>query len=179
MLVAVAVAAVAAVVIGIVVASQEDPTERPTVQSNEIIGLETFDVRSHLHVPGQVPYPQSPPVGGDHAAVWQDCGFYSQPIVTERGVHSMEHGAVWITYRPDLPRDQVSTLRDLATTQKYVLVSPWPDLRAPVVASSWGRQVRLESATDPRLAEFVRQFRLSPQAPEPGAPCLGGATASG
>ena len=88
----------------------------------------------------------------------------------------MEHGAVWITYRPDLAADQVSALRKLATDQTYVLVSPWPGLPAPVVASAWGKQVRLESASDPRLREFLRQFRESPEAPEPGAACVGGAT---
>jgi hypothetical protein len=92
-------------------------------------------------------------------------------------VHSLQHGAVWITYRPDLAKDQVDILRTLATDQTYVLVSPWPGLPAPVVASAWGKQVALESATDPRLAEFLRQFRDSKDSPEPGAACVGGSTA--
>lgn len=168
--------AIVAVIIGLVVASQESPTERPTVQSNEIVGLQTFPVTSVRHVSGPVRYPQTPPVGGDHPAVFQDCGFYSQPIVPERGVHSMEHGAVWITYSPDLPRDQVERLRNVATDQTYILVSPWPGLPAPVVASAGGKQVRLESTTDPRLGEFLSQFRQSSDIPEPGRPCTGGVT---
>lgn len=166
-----------AVVIGVIVASGDSPGDRPTATSNEIVGLQAFSNLSRGHVNGPVQYPQTPPVGGNHAPVWQDCGFYSQPIVTERGVHSMEHGAVWITYRPDLPPDQVSALRRLATDQTYVLVSPWPGLPAPLVASSWGKQVRLDSASDVRLSEFLRQFRESPDAPEPGSACVGGATA--
>jgi hypothetical protein len=90
----------------------------------------------------------------------------------------MEHGAVWITYRPDLSADQVSALRRLATEETYVLVSPWPGLPAPLVASAWGKQVRLESASDVRLSEFLRQFRESPDVPEPGSACVGGATSS-
>jgi hypothetical protein len=168
--------ALAAIVVGVLVASGDSPGDRPTATSNEIVGLQTFKVASRNHVSGPVQYPQTPPVGGDHAPIWQDCGFYSRPIVTERGVHSMEHGAVWITYRPDLPSDQASALRKLATDQTYILVSPWPGLPAPLVASAWGKQVRLESATDPRLAEFVRQFRMSPKVPEPGSACEGGAT---
>jgi hypothetical protein len=163
------------VIIGIIVASQESPTKRPTVQSNEIVGLQKYSVASRNHVASPVRYPQTPPVGGDHEPLWQDCGFYSQHIVTERGVHSMEHSAVWITYRPDLPKDQVNVLRKLATDQSYILVSPWLGLPSPVVASAWGNQLSLDSATDPRLAEFIRQFRQSPEAPEPGAPCIGGA----
>lgn len=140
-----------------------------------IAGLEMFTVTARSHVTGTVAYPQTPPVGGDHAGVWQNCGFYSQPVVTEQAVHSMEHGAVWITFRPGLEPDQVSRLRQ-AGALTFVLVSPWADssLPAPVVASAWGRQVRLDSAADTRLEAFVAAFRLGPQNPEPGAPCTGG-----
>ena len=86
----------------------------------------------------------------------------------------MERGAVWITYQPDLPSDQVEVLKNLAHDNTYVLVSPFPDSPAPVVASAWGKQLQLDSATDPRLDQFVSAFREGTQTPEPGAPCIGG-----
>src|SRR5439155_7596819 len=89
--------------------------------------VKTYVVPSRNHVAGPVDYPQKPPVGGDHAPVWQNCGLYSQPVPTERAVHSMEHGAVWITYRPGLPKSQVDVLRALARSTPYVLVAPWAD----------------------------------------------------
>jgi hypothetical protein len=104
----------------------------------------------------------------------QNCGFYSEPVRNETAVHSMEHGAVWITYRPGLPTEQVDKLRELATSKTYVLVSPYPDLPAPVVASAWGNQLRLDSAEDPHLKQIVATFRQGPQTPEPGTPCTGG-----
>ncbi len=42
----------------------------------------------------------------------------------------MDHGAVWITYRPDVPADQVNILRDLAR-EDYVLVSRTRVLERP------------------------------------------------
>jgi MFS family permease len=54
-------------------------------------------------------------------------------ISNENAVHSLKHGAVWITYRPDLPEGQVETLRDLVQGQTYILVSPYPDLPSPVM----------------------------------------------
>jgi putative peptide zinc metalloprotease protein len=137
-------------------------------------GVQTFQVSQRSHVQGPVAYPQSPPVGGPHAPVWQNCGFYRTPIVNANGVHSLEHGAVWITYRPDLPASEVAALRVLAVRQSYVLVSAYPGLSAPVVASAWGRQLHLTSASDPRLDQFVRLFRLGGQAPERGGRCSGG-----
>lgn len=81
-------------------------------------------------------YRQIPPVGGDHAFIWQNCGFYPEAVRDETAVHSMEHGAMWITYRPGLPAEQVDKLRELVNDKTYVLVSPYPDLPAPVVASA-------------------------------------------
>jgi hypothetical protein len=137
-------------------------------------GVQTFGYVGGQHSTDPVDYAEHPPVGGVHDPVWQNCGFYADPIRGENAVHSLEHGAVWITYAPDLPEEQIATLRDLAARQSYVLISPMGDLPAPVVASAWNRQLALDAADDPRLEEFVRAFRLSPQAPEPGAPCTGG-----
>jgi hypothetical protein len=86
----------------------------------------------------------------------------------------MEHGAVWITYQPDLRLSQVALLHDLARGQDYILVSPYPGLRAPVVASAWGRQIDLTGADDPRLTRFIEKYKQSAQAPERGGPCTGG-----
>ncbi|MFN2606977.1 MAG: DUF3105 domain-containing protein [Acidimicrobiales bacterium] len=141
----------------------------------DLSAVQTFSGLSRNHVSGTVDYPQTPPVGGDHAPIWQDCGFYPSPVATEQGVHSMEHGAVWITYQPSLAAKEVAVVRHLAQRTTYVLASPFPNLPSPVVASAWGEQLRLPSATDPRLAAFVAKYRQGPQTPEPGAPCSGGA----
>src|SRR5207253_2726978 len=77
-------------------------------------GVQTFDVSHRNHTLSAVSYPQSPPVGGPHSPIWQNCGFYTTPIANVNGVHSMEHGAVWITFRPDLKPSEVAVLRVLA-----------------------------------------------------------------
>jgi hypothetical protein len=139
------------------------------------IATKSYSGLTRTHVTTPVRYPQTPPVGGDHNPVWVSCGFYGDPIMSEKGVHSMEHGAVWITYSSDLPATQVSSLRRLAEGTTYILVSRWAEsLPSPVVASAWGKQLALPSADDTKLAEFVRAFRAGPQTPEPGAACTGG-----
>lgn len=137
--------------------------------------VQMFTVTDRSHTQDPVTYPQTPPVGGAHYPVWMNCGFYPQPVKTELGVHSMEHGAVWITYRPSLATDQVAILKGLAKTP-YVLVSPWTDdsLPAPVVASAWGLQLKAGSARDPAVKAFVEMYANGPQTPEKGAPCTGG-----
>ncbi len=138
-------------------------------------GVEDVDVGSGgQHTEGNVDYEQTPPAGGEHSPVWQNCGFYGEPIPEENAVHSLEHGAVWITYSPDLPQGQVEQIKELAGDNSYVLASPYPDLPAPVVGSAWGKQITLESADDPRLERFASDFQQGPQTPEPGAVCTGG-----
>jgi hypothetical protein len=129
------------------------------------------------HVDGAIQYAESPPVGGEHNTVWQNCGYYAQPINNENGVHSLEHGAVWITYQPDLPQDQIDKLEKLAEGQDYVLVSPYPGLDSPVVASTWNHQIKLDGAGDPDLKRFINNYKQGPDTPEPGASCSNGTSA--
>jgi len=139
-----------------------------------IDGVTTFTGLARDHVGGKVAYGQNPPTGGDHSAVDQNCGFYSTPVLDENAVHSLEHGAVWITHNPNLPAAQVDLLRGLAAADPFVLVSPRDGLPTPVVASAWGIQLQLPDADDPRLAAFVTKYVNGPQTPEPGAACAGG-----
>jgi hypothetical protein len=59
-------------------------------------------------------------------------------------------------------------------SSRYVILSPYPGLPSPVVASAWGKQLQLPSVSDPRLGQFIDYFRQGPQTPEPGATCAGG-----
>ena len=145
-----------------------------------ITGVVTYSGLKQTHTNAKVSYPQTPPVGGPHNPQWLNCGVYTAPVPNENAVHDLEHGAVWITYQPNLPTDQVAALRALEQRQsvvrgsRFVTVSPYPSLPSPVVASAWGVQLKLGTASDPRLAEFVAQYRLGKQTPEPGATCTGG-----
>ncbi len=56
---------------------------------------------------------------------WLNCGIYDQPVLNENAVHALEHGAVWITYNPDLSADDVQKLRDLMPSS-YIVLSPYP-----------------------------------------------------
>ncbi len=170
-----------AVVVGVVAlvgviafATYQTVSER-NARVQPIDGVQQFlDLPSAAHVTTPVDYDPIPPVGGPHNAQWLNCGVYDQPVPNENAVHSLEHGAVWITYRPDLPADQVETLRGLVRGRAYALLSPYPDLPAPVVASAWGLQLRVDSASDARLARFLVKYMQGPQTPEPGAACFGG-----
>lgn len=121
----------------------------------------------------------TPPAGGDHAAAWLTCGVYNQPQPNENAVHSLEHGAVWVTYNPDkVDSAGLDKLRSVLPST-YVILSPFEGLDAPVVASAWGAQVKLDGPDDERLELFLQKYWKSPAAPEPGALCSGAFTGPG
>jgi hypothetical protein len=166
------VALVAAVVLVVVLLASG--TSAPSIR-----GLQTFPETNHKHVTGVVVYDRTPPAGGAHSAVWQNCGVYDRPVGNVHAVHSLEHGAVWITYLPSLSNASVQALRAIAVahydgTQRYVLLTPYAGLPSPIVASAWGAQLRLHSASDPRLVQFLHLYVGGGQGGEKGAPCTGG-----
>jgi hypothetical protein len=137
-------------------------------------GVVTYEDLSNSHVEGEVDYPTAPPAGGEHSSAWQNCGVYDEPIADESAVHSLEHGAVWITYRPDLPFDEVQRLEDLVGTSGYVLLSPYQGQDPAVALTGWGVQLMLDDVGDSRVDRFLAEYVNGPQTPEPGAPCSGG-----
>ena len=113
-----------------------------------------------------------PPVGGVHNPTWQNCGIYEEPVDPSHAVHSLEHGAVWLTYRPDLPAEQVAAVEAYGEGEDFMLVSPYPTQDSPVMATAWGFQLAVDDAADERIQEFINRYRGG--GPEPGAACSGG-----
>lgn len=163
------------VAVTIVIVQQVQENNRiDALASQEIEGVETFEDLSATHVDTAVEYEQTPPVGGDHSAIWTNCGIYTEPLPNENTVHSMEHGAVWITYQPDLAQAEIDALTELVGDRAYVVLSPYEGIESPIVASAWGLQLSLDSADDERLTAFLAKYVEGEQTPEPGAPCTGG-----
>jgi len=182
------VGAVSVVVVGLiavagVVIARESARQGEIAQAaaGPIPGVEqTEDLTANHVTQPQAPDPTAPtgdllpPVGGDHDPVPQNCGIYTEPVATANAVHSMEHGAVWVTYRPGLEEAELQRLVDLVAGRPYALLSPFPDQASPVVLTAWGVQLELAEAADPRAAAFLEKYVQGPQTPEPGAACSGG-----
>jgi uncharacterized protein DUF3105 len=140
-------------------------------------GVTTYAYTARDHVAEPVDYAESPPVGGPHDAAWQTCDFYDGVIRNENVVHSLEHGAVWITYRPDISDEEKERLEDLHDGDRFVVMSEYADQESPIVATAWNNQLAIESADSTELKQFINYFRQGPQTQEPGGTCDGGVTA--
>jgi hypothetical protein len=169
----VAIGVIAAIVASIVFAPAPPKTYTAGDSTGvEIDGVETFENTSE-HVEGTVDYPQSPPAGGPHNAVWLNCGIYDQPQVNENAVHAMEHGAVWVTYDAEtVSGAQLDTLKS-ELPSSYVILSPYEGLDSPIVLSAWNHQLAIDSADDTRISEFLEEYWRNQNVPEPNAACSG------
>lgn len=138
-------------------------------------GLVTKQFAAQLHVQDPVDYGEdSPPFGGTHNPTWPDCNgvVYAIQLANEYAVHALEHGAVWITYNPDLPQDDVDKLAELVQGQSFLFMSPYPGLRNAVSLQSWGHQLFVDTVDDPRIEQYITALRLNPEfTPENGATC--------
>lgn len=135
----------------------------------------TYAAGVHVTATQRVAYDQSPPYGGPHDQIWATCNgvVYPSALRSENAVHSLEHGAVWITYNPDkLTADQVTALSAKVTNKPSMLMSPYPGLDQPLSLQGWGRQLKLTDPTDPRIDQFISAVRGNQSIfPEPGATC--------
>jgi len=140
-------------------------------------GVKTWSgTLSRTHVTKKVNYPMEPPVGGDHNQVWMNCNgdVYTKPVDNMNAVHSLEHGAVWVTYNSKASDADVKALAEKVKKTPYTLMSPDDDQKDPIMLSAWGKQRTVKSASDPDLGKFFEEFVQGKQTPEPGAACTNG-----
>jgi len=155
--------------------SSTDSWSRPeTVDAKAISGLAYKTEPNHNHVNGVLTYDTSPPTGGDHSGIWADCTgtVYANAIANENAVHMLEHGAVWITYKPGLAKSEVDTLTKLVSGQDRMAMSPYPGLKTNISLQAWGYQLFVDKASDPRVQQFIDALKFNPKTtPEPSATC--------
>ncbi|WP_022884438.1 DUF3105 domain-containing protein [Glaciibacter superstes] len=171
----------AVVVIGIVVTTVVLTPQKASYDAGSggatVEGVETFE-NGAGHVETPVTYPQTPPAGGEHHPTWLNCGVYTEQVPNENAVHALEHGAVWVTYDPSMSSEDLDALKTKLPST-YSILSPFADIPSPIVLSAWNAQLQVDSADDPRIAEFFEEYWKSEKVPEPGALCTGGFDAPG
>ncbi|MFF4451522.1 DUF3105 domain-containing protein [Streptomyces goshikiensis] len=130
--------------------------------------------RNHVETP--VKYEMNPPVGGDHHPRWMNCNgdVYKNPVPEVNAVHSLEHGAVWVTYNEKAAKGDLDKLAETVGKTPYTLMSPVKEQAGAIMLSAWGKQLTVDNAADPRVAQFFTKYVQGPQTPEPGAACTNG-----
>jgi Protein of unknown function (DUF3105) len=155
--------------------SSAKPATASIAEIEKIPGIVHRNITNRNHVTGVVNYgSDSPPFGGDHNAYWAQCTgvVYDHQLANENAVHTLEHGAIWITYRPGLDEASITKLSNRVIGKNYMLLTPYAGLKTPISLQAWGFQLFVNSADDPRIDQFINDLRLNPNTtPEYGASC--------
>ncbi|MFD4245419.1 DUF3105 domain-containing protein [Streptomyces sp. NPDC058525] len=163
---------------------QEEQRKKDAVElarKTPVDGEQTWEAKNlgRNHVDTPVKYEMNPPVGGDHHPRWMNCNgdVYKSPVPEVNAVHSLEHGAVWVTYNEKAAQGDVDKLAKTVGSLPYTLMSPVKEQAGTIMLSAWGKQLTVEKADDPRVAQFFTKYVQGPQTPEPGAACTSGVAA--
>lgn len=134
--------------------------EGQKVRHDLVAGEQTWGELSRDHITEDVDYPMTPPVGGDHDPVWANCNgeVYTREMREENAVHSLEHGAVWVTYNDKATDADVTALADRVSKTPYTLMSPHKNQSSPVTLTAWGHQLNVDKASDPRIPQFFTKY---------------------
>lgn len=81
------------------------------------------------------------------------CGVAGSPVPVQAQIDALAAGVVVVQYRDEDHADALS--QALADRSRLVLVAPNRDLDAAVVATAWGRRLRLDGADGHVLRAFV------------------------
>ncbi|WP_406182423.1 DUF3105 domain-containing protein [Streptomyces sp. NBC_01006] len=174
--------AVAAALIGfgawVLIDKKEKKDAAVVAAKAPVNGEQTWDAKTlgRNHVETPVKYPMNPPVGGDHNPRWMNCNgdVYKNAVPEVNAVHSLEHGAVWVTYNEKAAKGDVDALAGTVAKTPYTLMSPVKEQAGTIMLSAWGKQLTVDKADDPRVAQFFTKYVQGPQTPEPGAACTNG-----
>ena len=101
-------------------------------------------------------YNSNPPTSGPHWAGVAGAGIKDEAVPDELILHSMEHGAVVIWYKSDLPQSDVDKIKEAfnsASGKKIML--PRENLDVPVALTSWGYLLKLDTIDEVKIKEFI------------------------
>ncbi len=164
---------IAVLIIGLgglfVLTSQKQPSvPRP--------GAEQADAgREHISVGAKASYKEAIPTSGTHSVQPAGWGISETELPNESIVHSMEHGGVVISYKPDIDpaiKAKLSSLFQQPYSNKSfrptkAIVMPREKQNAPIVLASWKRLQELQSFDERTIIEYYT--RNIGNSPEPNA----------
>lgn len=111
----------------------------------------------HTHI-----YSSNPPTSGWHFNQPAEWGIYKEEVADETLIHNLEHGGVWISYKPDIPEEVRKKLENFYEKWgRKVIVAPRSKNDSDISLAAWNRldKFSLSEYSDERVEKFIKAFR--------------------
>ena len=105
-----------------------------------------------------------PPTSGPHASplAW---GMYDTEVRDDQVLHNLEHGGIYVSYQPSLPKDQTEKLTKLLFEPfsnsefqpKKIILAPRVANKSPIELSSWRRSEELQTYNQVKIEEYIKK----------------------
>lgn len=111
---------------------------------------ESFPSQGQDHVPLRTPfaYNSNPPSSGPHYASQANWGIYDYEVLDQIFLHNLEHGGIWIAYRPTIAPQALEDLKAIVKelAGRKIVMAPRSANGADVAVVSWTRVLTFDLA---------------------------------
>lgn len=124
--------------------------------------------RDHIPVGSEHPaYNSNPPSSGWHYAETAKLGFYDvdEPAPADENlIHNLEHGEIWIAYRPSISDAYRERLRQEFGSEPLVIITPRAVNDTDIALVAWGRVYKWDLPAkgglgEQRIRDFITRWR--------------------
>lgn len=117
--------------------------------------------RNHIANGSTASYNSNPPTSGDHYQVPAPARFYDKELPDEQVVHNLEHGHVWIAYKPGLSKEVVDSIKDF--NGGNIIITPRPKNDTDIALAAWGRLDKFNieggNVDKQRIKDFISRYQ--------------------
>ena len=124
----------------------------------------TFPIMNQVHIPAgepHDPYNSNPPTSGWLSGQTAKNDFYTAEIPDEYIIHNLEHGDIWIAYKPEISDEVKTKIKKYAGPR--VIVTPRAHNETDLALVAWGRldAFNLEGGSVPeqRILDFIKRYQ--------------------
>jgi len=117
--------------------------------------------RNHISDGSTASYNSNPPTSGDHYQNPAPARFYDKELPDEQLVHNLEHGHVWIAYKPNPSSEIIDILKDFSGGN--IVVTPRSKNDTDIALAAWGRldkfNIEANEIDRQRIKDFISRYQ--------------------
>ncbi|MDX1535810.1 MAG: DUF3105 domain-containing protein [Candidatus Spechtbacterales bacterium] len=128
-----------------------------------------IEIMEESHIaPGSVlpEYNSNPPTSGPHYTQTAEAGYRTEEIEDQYIIHNLEHGDIWISYKPSVSSEVKEALKQFDHVK--VIITPREANDMDIAIAAWGRLDKFNLENDELPVQRINDFiaRYANQGPE-------------